>query len=322
MNKTIPKLTIIYDGDCVLCRNCAFAFRLQQSVGEFELINAREKSPLVLQLIEQGMNLNKGMLVVYGGRYYFGQEGVRLIAMLSSRSTMFNKLLACLFKSKLLASLLYPPMTWLRGLLLKMNRVNNIDLKDKMSIASALSLYVSPNLPEILLRRYTSNVQLQGLMHIQFSRFYRLCLPVIKALKLLSPQSGRDIKAVVAIEIIDDGAAIKMDRNFYFANGEIASFSSKIYHQHNHYFLEKAGLGLTWKFSMVLDNQVLTLNHCSYGFLLGKCYVPIPGLSLLLGKTQGKEIALGQESFEMCITISHPFSKSFLSYAGVFHLEM
>jgi predicted DCC family thiol-disulfide oxidoreductase YuxK len=40
-------LYLIYDGECILCKNTALVFRMKKSVGRLEIINARDAGPLV-----------------------------------------------------------------------------------------------------------------------------------------------------------------------------------------------------------------------------------------------------------------------------------
>ncbi len=46
-------LYLIYDGDCILCRNSAQAVKIKKSIGNLEIINARSDHPLVIEALQQ-----------------------------------------------------------------------------------------------------------------------------------------------------------------------------------------------------------------------------------------------------------------------------
>ena len=101
-------ISIIYDGDCPFCRNYCKLTRLRDAYGKVELINAREKSRLITEIHAKGYDLNEGMVVKFNGQIYYGSEAINILALLSSRSTIFNKLTAFLFSSKQVSTFIYP----------------------------------------------------------------------------------------------------------------------------------------------------------------------------------------------------------------------
>lgn len=99
---------IIYDGDCVFCDNYVKFYRLKEAAGPVELIDARSSDARVAALWKSGYDLNEGMVFVHRGQTYYGADAVNVLAMLSSSSTMLNRLNAAVFRSKTVANLLYP----------------------------------------------------------------------------------------------------------------------------------------------------------------------------------------------------------------------
>lgn len=47
-------LYLIYDGDCIFCRNSAKAIKIKKLIGKIELVNAREPHPIVKDALDQG----------------------------------------------------------------------------------------------------------------------------------------------------------------------------------------------------------------------------------------------------------------------------
>lgn len=122
---------IIYDGDCIFCHNYVRLVRLQDAIGKVELIDARTDDPRVKRFWRQGYDLNAGMIFVYEGKVHHGSDAVYTLAGLSSKSSLFNRLLAFAFSSRFVAELAYP--------LLKLGRRVTLALRGKKMIEPNLT---------------------------------------------------------------------------------------------------------------------------------------------------------------------------------------
>ena len=109
---------VIYDGECIFCRNFARLIRLRETVGPVELLDARSGDPRVLAYQRLGYNLNIGMLFVWRGEIYYAGDAVHMIGRLSSPVSWFNRLNAVLFANRTVARLLYPVLNLCRILAL------------------------------------------------------------------------------------------------------------------------------------------------------------------------------------------------------------
>src|SRR6185312_9714082 len=94
-----PGLTLIYDGQCPVCSSYVRYVRLKNSAGPLTLINARDGGELVDSVRRAGLDLDEGMVLIYGGRLYHGADCIHMMALLSSRSGVFNSINAALFRS-------------------------------------------------------------------------------------------------------------------------------------------------------------------------------------------------------------------------------
>lgn len=119
-----PPALIIFDGDCIFCRNYARLLRLREVVGTVELLDARSSDQRILEYQRQGYDLDQGMLFVWKGTIYHGSEALCLLAGMSSSVGWFNKLNAALFSNKYASTILYPLLKLGRRVALSMGGKN------------------------------------------------------------------------------------------------------------------------------------------------------------------------------------------------------
>jgi predicted DCC family thiol-disulfide oxidoreductase YuxK len=113
---------VVYDGECIFCQNYVRMLRLRESVGKVDLVDARGDDPRVQELIDQGYDLDEGMVFSYQHKIFHGSDAVHALALLCSASTLFNRFNAHVLSKPNTARLLYPWLKagrrvtlWLRG---------------------------------------------------------------------------------------------------------------------------------------------------------------------------------------------------------------
>ncbi|MEM6780350.1 MAG: DCC1-like thiol-disulfide oxidoreductase family protein [Pseudomonadota bacterium] len=109
---------IAYDGECPMCNSYVHYIRLRDEFG-FRMINLREDSDLREFLTKQGYDLNKGMIVQYEGRDYYGPSAVEIMAKLSDDAGLIKRLNKKFFSSEKRSAVIYPWLARGRGVLLK-----------------------------------------------------------------------------------------------------------------------------------------------------------------------------------------------------------
>jgi predicted DCC family thiol-disulfide oxidoreductase YuxK len=114
------KLVLIYDGECPVCNSYARYVKLKKSVGSLVLVNARDGGPYVERVRTAGLDLDEGMVLSYGGRFYHGADCIHMLALLSTSSGLFNRINSAIFRSARLSAVLYPALRCGRNLLLRL----------------------------------------------------------------------------------------------------------------------------------------------------------------------------------------------------------
>lgn len=118
---------LIYDGDCPFCSRFATMTRLRSSIGPLRMIDARDGGPEVLAAQNAGYDLDDGMVLMLDGVIYHGADCLNRLALLSTRSDLFNRLNAWAFRSSLVSRVSYPILRFGRNLILRLlgrSRIN------------------------------------------------------------------------------------------------------------------------------------------------------------------------------------------------------
>jgi predicted DCC family thiol-disulfide oxidoreductase YuxK len=114
------RLSIIYDGDCPFCASYVKLYAVLEKVEEVELISARERPDLVLELRAKGMEINEGMVVIWQEHYYYGADAMHLLSILGSGTGIFGVLNRLLSHHRNMAAAAYPLLAIGRRLVLSL----------------------------------------------------------------------------------------------------------------------------------------------------------------------------------------------------------
>jgi len=120
-------LLLVYDKECPACNNYCQMVRIRDSVGKLELIDAREDTPILREITEAGLDIDHGMVLKMGDTLFYGPDAIHALALISSRSGIFNRLVYWVFKSKAVSAVLYPVLRFGRSILLKLLRKTKIN---------------------------------------------------------------------------------------------------------------------------------------------------------------------------------------------------
>jgi len=111
---------VVYDGQCPFCSTYVRLTRLRDAVGPVELVDARLGGPAVDEAVRAGLDLDEGMVLKYGGRLYHGADCLNMLSLLSSRTGLFNRLMAFAFARPGIARRAYPILRAGRNATLKL----------------------------------------------------------------------------------------------------------------------------------------------------------------------------------------------------------
>ena len=112
------KLDIYYDGGCPFCKSFVTLSRLK-TMYDVKLHNLRNLPDDVKLFMDQGYNVEDGMLVRVEDEIYFGHQAVQIIADLSNKNKVIGRIYFTIFSNKKFVKFIYPFMRLGRNITLK-----------------------------------------------------------------------------------------------------------------------------------------------------------------------------------------------------------
>ena len=85
------------------------------------------------EITARGWDIDQGMVLKVGDQLYYGSDAIHALALICSRSGIFNRFNYWLFKSRTLSHVFYPVLRFFRNLLLKLlgrTKINNLKLEN------------------------------------------------------------------------------------------------------------------------------------------------------------------------------------------------
>ena len=126
------EILLVYDGECPACNAYCQVVRIKESVGDLRTVDARENSEVMNEITAQCLDIDQGMVLKMGEQLYYGADAIHMLALIGSRSGIFNRFNYWMFKSKTISKIIYPLLKLCRNLLLKILRktkINNLKTK-------------------------------------------------------------------------------------------------------------------------------------------------------------------------------------------------
>lgn len=121
------KVSIVYDGQCPVCRHVVRAARLRERASEIELIDARDGEVSDIQGKDlRGLDFNQGFAVVVDGQVHHGADGAQMLAALTQPRGVGYRLFRWLVRNERRSAFWYPVLRRGRALLLWLLRVPKI----------------------------------------------------------------------------------------------------------------------------------------------------------------------------------------------------
>lgn len=115
MNDTKKQVVVVYDGDCLLCRQFKKYLALKQRY-DLHIYDGRQHPEIVLDLEKKGVNCSAGMVVGIDEMYYVWADAIAQIDRLISPKKRYDRAMIWFSRQPLLIAIVYPVLKWVRAL--------------------------------------------------------------------------------------------------------------------------------------------------------------------------------------------------------------
>tara|TARA_B100000700_G_scaffold320537_1_gene418016 strand:+ start:3854 stop:4255 length:402 start_codon:yes stop_codon:yes gene_type:complete len=113
------KTLFIYDGECPFCNHFAQLLELKSCLPSLEIVDGRENLAQLTKLYKEGYDLNKGAILVHGGKVRHGADAINWICSeIQDPKDSLLEVLKIIFTSNKRSKLLFPFLLWGRRILL------------------------------------------------------------------------------------------------------------------------------------------------------------------------------------------------------------
>lgn len=126
------EIILVFDRQCPVCTYYCQLVRIRKQLGNVIIVDARKPSSIMNEITEKGWDVDDGIVLKIGTELYYGSDAIHTLALISSRSGLFNRFNYWMFKSQGLSNLSYPFFKLLRRILLKVmgiSKINNLELE-------------------------------------------------------------------------------------------------------------------------------------------------------------------------------------------------
>jgi predicted DCC family thiol-disulfide oxidoreductase YuxK len=322
----------VYDGDCPLCKMAVMAFRIKEVYGTLHVLNARENTEhkLIQKINAEGLDLDEGMVIFDGERFYHGKDALRFMAKYADNNSIFNLTTKALYWSDSLAKLTYPWLRGLRNMLLKrkkgrgkeVTRIDNLRLQNE-PIFKRIFGEDWDKLPLVMQKHYANRPYTQdvtvveGKLDVSCSGPFKYMAPFFWLLHGLPPMNENNVPVTVQFESDLDTPSFTFNRVFQFKNRKPYNFCSRMIPIKNNEVMEVMRFGLCWRMNCIWENNRVKLKHKGYALYLFGHFIPLP-LTRLIGVGNGEEVATSDNTFDMHVAITHPWWGKIYEYKGQF----
>jgi len=109
----MKRITLVYDGQCPFCSRYSRYVRLR-SKWNLELLDARLHEDMVRELLADGYDIDKGMILIVDSQVYHGSQAVVALMALSKDKFWYDILVRTVFRFRVFTNVIYPIILFVR----------------------------------------------------------------------------------------------------------------------------------------------------------------------------------------------------------------
>lgn len=332
MNTMSPNKEIyfVYDGQCPLCEHAALALRIKKDYGALSIINARQETEheVVKKINGLGLDMDEGMVIYCDDRFYHGASALTFMAKYSEAKGLFNVVNKVFFWSESVVKISYP---WLRGIrnwLIRRKKIAPIDNLSLQGEPIFKPIFGSDwdRLPVVMRKHYANrpytsdSYQADGELDVMCSGPIKFFAPLFWLFSGIPPHNEKNVPITVDFVSDQNTKALHFNRVFKFTKRKHYRFHSKMLQTKGNEMVERMRYGLGWRTQFVWQDNRVKLLHKGYVWSILGHNIPLP-LNTIFGVGYAEEVAVDDDTFDMSVTITHPWWGKIYQYNGRFKMK-
>lgn len=323
----IDGIWFVYDGECPLCKSAALALKIKQDYGQLHLLNARESSghELIQEINQRRLDLDEGMVIYDGVYFHHGKGALTFMARYSDSKGLFNLFIKTFFRSGILAQIAYPWMRGTRNFLLRLKgvgRVDNLQLSNEPIFKHVFG-EAWAHLPLVFRKHYANRpytmdrATVEGELDVMCVGPLKWLAPFFWLMRTVPPHNEKAVPVTVHFDSSKNTQAFAFNRIFHFKQRKPYAFYSRMLRVKGNELVEVMRFGVGWHMEYAWEDGCVKLKHKGYVLHWFGHFIPLP-LTFLLGEGNAEEKAVDDNSFAMCVQVTHPWWGKLYEYKGRF----
>ncbi len=182
------------------------------------------------------------------------------------------------------------------------------------------------DLPPVMHKHYANRpyshdiTSVEGILDVMCAGPIKILAPLFWILCGIPPHNEKNVPVTVNFCSDENSQYFHFNRVFHFKKHKTYSFKSRMVQVKGDEVVEVMRSGFGWRMNYVWEDGYVKLNHKGYIFNFFGYFVPLP-LTFLLGSGYAEESAVDHNTFDMIVTISHPWWGKIYEYKGQFKIK-
>ena len=76
-------ILLVYDKQCPACNYYCNIARINASVGNLVLVDARDGGPVMEKITAAGLDIDQGMVLIVGDEMYYGSDAIHTLSLMA-----------------------------------------------------------------------------------------------------------------------------------------------------------------------------------------------------------------------------------------------
>lgn len=320
---------LVYDGECPICRFGARSWTpkdLTDNGINLHLLDAREdvEHALIKTIDKLGFELDRGIIIYNGQEFFQGERALMYMASASDNVGWFSRAIKFLFEEQEIVRAVYPWLRRLRNLLLRVNGVAMINNLNEEPIFKNVFGKDWDALPKCMKKHYSNRpysldtISVEGVLDIYCGGPIRKFPFLYWLLGSVPPVNEKNVPVHVDFKSSKNSNAFYLNRIFSLTKRRTHLFNSRMARVDEKYLVEIMRFGIGWKMEYSWTGEKVKISHVGYVLNVFGVFIPFP-IAALAGKVYAEEIAVDENTFDMKVSVLHPWWGKLYEYSGKFY---